>query len=188
MIRNTNERYGSVAKFLHWLIALLVVIMLCAGVSFNYLPAGRVFDALMFVHKSTGVTILILIVLRLLWRFTNPTPRFPSTTPFWQKRAARIVHILFYLLLIAMPLTGIIMTLSAGYRVPLWGICTVHLSAFGPNKPLAMLMAAWHRTLAWTIAIFIVIHVLAAIKHHFYDKDGVLTRMLPGDQNNETTR
>ena len=176
-IRNTKDTYGSVAKFFHWLIAVLVFIMLAAGVSFNYLPKGAFFSALMFIHKSTGVTILGLIILRLLWRWMNPLPNLPLSMPLWQKYAARSVHFLFYLLLIAMPITGIVMTLAAGYGVPFWGIATIHWDSIPKYKPLSHLMADWHEYLAWTIVAFITLHTLAALKHHFIDKDNVLKRM-----------
>ncbi len=177
MLRNTKESYGSVSKFFHWLIALLVVIMLCAGVSFSYLPKGNLFNTIMFIHKSTGVTILGLIILRLLWRWINPLPRLPMEMPFWQIAAARCVHFLFYLLLIAMPITGIVLTLAAGYQVPFWGIAHIHLAIIIKYKPLAELMDAWHEYLAWTIAAFLVIHTLAALTHHYVKKDNVLRRM-----------
>ncbi|OGT43935.1 MAG: hypothetical protein A3F13_00635 [Gammaproteobacteria bacterium RIFCSPHIGHO2_12_FULL_40_19] len=176
-LRNTKETYGAVSKILHWLIAVLVLIMLIAGVSFNYLPKGPFFSLLMFIHKSTGVTILGLMIFRLLWHWTNPLPRFPLSMPQWQKYAARSVHFLFYLLLIAMPITGIVMTLAAGYHVPFWGIANIHWDAIPKYKALSELMANWHLYLAWTIAIFIVLHTLAALKHHVIDKDNVLKRM-----------
>jgi cytochrome b561 len=176
-LRNTNETYGVVAKFLHWLIAILVVIMLCAGVSFNYLPNGNFMNTLIFIHKSTGVTILGLMVLRLLWSTMNPVPAFPLTMPRWEKIAARFTHSIFFVLIIAMPITGIFMSLAAGYTVPFWGITTVHLTFVPKNKALAAFMANWHTYLAWTIAAFIALHTLAALKHHYKDKDSILKRM-----------
>ena len=176
--RNTQNSYGAVSKTFHWVIAVLVIIMLCAGVSFHYLTRGSsVFNVIMFIHKSTGVTILGLMILRLFWRWINPNPIFPIDMPTWQKIAARVVHLLFYVVLIAMPITGIIMSLAAGYPVPFWGLGNLHLAFIIKNKSLAEFMFHSHNYLAWTIAVLIVIHTLASLKHYFIDKDNVMQRM-----------
>ena len=176
-LRNTTDTYGTIAKFLHWAIALLVVLMLIGGVLFNYMPKGDFRSFLVQMHKSTGVTILILMVLRLLWRWINPYPTLPSAMNLPEKMSARAVHLLFYILLIAMPLTGMIMTMAAGYPVPFWGITTLHWSFIPAQKSLSHLMFNWHSYLAWTIGILIALHTIAALKHHFIDKDNVLKRM-----------
>lgn len=176
-LRNTTETYGAVSKFLHWLIALLVLVMLIVGTSFNYLPEGPFLRFLIQVHKSTGVTILGIMIIRLLWRWTNPYPRLPNTMRLWEKITAHIVHFLLYLLLIAMPITGIVMTLSGGYQVPFWWLGNIHLDFIPKYKPLSQLMAEWHEYLAWTIVVFAVLHTVAALKHHFIDKDNVMIRM-----------
>lgn len=176
-LRNTQDNYGVVSKLLHWLIAALIIIMLCAGVSLQYLPKGDFSRNLLFVHKSTGVTILGLMVLRLLWRWINPIPKFPSSMSLLEKMAARTVHFLFYILIIAMPITGIVMTLAGGYTVPFWGLGNIQLAMIPKYKPLSELMAHWHEYLAWTIAAFYLLHTLAALKHHFFDKDNILKRM-----------
>lgn len=175
--RNTRDNFGIVAKLFHWVIALLVLIMLAAGISFNYLPKGGFTSTLMFIHKSTGVTILGLMILRLLWRWINPYPQFPDTMWTIEKMAARTVHFLFFIVLIAMPISGILMSLYAGYSVPFWGITTIHFASITKNKALSGLFFNWHGYLAWTIGILIVIHTLAALKHHYYDKDNILKRM-----------
>lgn len=175
--RNTPETYGLVSKILHWLIAVMVLGMLIVGVSFNYLPENMV-KMLIPIHKSTGVTLLGLMVLRLLWRLTNPVPNLPTTMPRWQMITARAVHHLFYLLLIAMPITGIVMTLSGGHPLRFWSFGDIHLAFIPLDKSLSYLMFNWHDYLAWTIFALFVLHTAAALKHHFWDKDDVLRRML----------
>lgn len=176
-LRNTKDAYGSVAKFLHWLIALLVIVMLIGGISLSYIPQGSFRSLLVQMHKSTGVTILILMVLRLLWRWVNPYPTLPSAMNAAEKMLARAAHLLFYILLIIMPLTGIVMSMAAGYPVPFWGITTLHWNFIPVQKSLSHLMFNWHGYLAWAIGILIAIHTLAALKHHLIDKDNVLKRI-----------
>ncbi len=174
---NTEKTYGTVSKMLHWLIALMVLVMLAVGVSFSYLPKNTV-GFLMPIHKSSGITLLILMVLRLIWRWFNPTPRLPKHMKNWEIFTARLVHALFYVLLIVMPITGIVMTLSAGYPLPFWTFGNIQFAFIPLNKALSHVMADWHEYLAWTIGVFFVLHTLAALKHHFYDKDDVLRRIV----------
>lgn len=179
-IYNSSTTYGSVARWLHWLIALMVILMLCGGLLFSYLPKSDFRNTLMFVHKSTGVTLLILMFVRLLWRWANPYPQLPNTMHLFEKITARTVHLLFYLLLIIMPLTGLVMSMAAGYPVPFWGVISIHWSFIPTDKLLAHWMKSWHLYLAWTIFIFIVLHTFAALIHQLFYKDNVLTRMWRG--------
>lgn len=178
-LRNTTETYGSVAKFLHWLIAISVLLMLLVGVSFDYLPKPLYAFALP-IHKSLGVTILGLIILRLLWRLANPVPRLPKNTPQWECIAMRAVHFLFYVIIIAMPITGIVMTIAGSHPLTFWWLLNIHVPFIPADKALSSLMFNWHAYLAWTIAALIVLHTAAALKHHFINKDTILVRMLPG--------
>jgi len=177
-IWNTKNTYGTISKFLHWLIAICVILLLCAGVSFSYLPDGSIFNVVMMLHKSLGITVLGLILLRLLWRLINITPTLPALTPRWEYGAIRFVQFFFYFLLIAMPITGVVMSVAKSYPLPFWGLTTFTLSFIPKDPSLGHLMAHWHYYLAWSIALFIVIHTLAALKHHWIDKDDVLKRMI----------
>jgi cytochrome b561 len=176
--RDTNETYGAVSKFFHWFIALSVIVMLCAGVSFGYLPKNDFRLFLVTVHKSMGITIALLTFLFLLWRLTNPKPAFPAKMKRWEVIAAESTHDLLYLLLILLPVTGAIKTLARGYPLKLWWVITIKVPLIPQTELLKHLADSLHQIFAWVIAALIVIHVLAGLKHHFINKDNVLKRML----------
>ena len=173
---NSTETYGFISKLLHGLIALIVLIMLVMGVSFDYIPKN-IEIVLMPIHKSLGVTLLFLMFFRLIWWCANPVPQLPNHMKHWEKILARLVHGLFYILLILMPLTGIVMTLAGGHPLPFWSMGEIHLSFIPLNKALSHWMNAWHAYLAWIIFALFFLHTVAALKHHFIDKDGLLKRM-----------
>src|SRR5258708_32579120 len=103
--KNTSKSYGSVAKFLHWLIFVLVFCMIIAGFCLGFVPKeyqGTVYN----IHKLTGLTILLLMAIRLCWKLVNVKPNLPAKTPGWQRKAERVVHDLLYLFIICMPLAG----------------------------------------------------------------------------------
>lgn len=177
--RNTRDTYGVIAKLFHWVLAVFVLGMISVGVSFNYLSASNFKTQLIQVHKSLGVTILCLMILRLWWRLINPQPRLPQNTPTWERLAMHSVHWLLYLTVIAMPLSGMIMSQAAGYAVQFWWFFSIKLPWVLPSKALASDMFVAHKILAWTITTLVVIHTLAALKHHYLNKDTILKRMMP---------
>lgn len=178
-IRNTQQTYGSVAKFLHWLTAICAIILLCVGVSLHYLPKGELKTTIIQAHKSGGVTLLILMILRLLWRWTNPQPMLPSSLKRWEKVLAKSVHRLLYLAVIVMPISGIVMTYAAGYSIKLWWLYPIHLPWIPKNKALATFAHSAHGYIAGFIVALITLHTLAALKHLLINKDGVFQRMWP---------
>lgn len=178
MLRNSINHWGSVSKFFHWLIALLVIIMLIVGISMGYLPKG-VKPPIYNLHKSIGLTVLILMILRLIWRLSNPIPRFPETTPSWQVFAARLSHRWLYFIIIIMPLSGWIMSTAAGHPPDFWWIVKIDFPFIPLSKPLASFFSKVHLILAWIIIVSLIIHVLGAMKHWLINKDHVLQRMLP---------
>lgn len=175
-IKNTTSTYGSVTKFLHWLIAFLVIIMLCIGYLLDDIKDKEVFRQAVNIHKLTGLTILILMMIRLIWALVNPKPALHKV-PRWQLFAERFVHWSFYIVLIAMPLSGWIMSV-AGKHSP-------HLFSWEINLPVPQskfisdTFLNVHSTLAVIIIVLITIHVLAAFYHFFFKKDKVLQRMMP---------
>ena len=175
-ILNTKKTYGVVSKLLHWLIAILVLGLLCVGVAFSYIPK-ELEKMLMPYHKSAGVTLLILMIVRLCWTLVNPSPRLPETMSFLEKFAAKFMVFLLYVVVIAMCLSGIVMTLAGGHPLPFWSFGEIHLSFIPLDKSLSSFVRPWHTYLAWTIFALFVIHTLAALKHHFIDHDDVLKRM-----------
>jgi cytochrome b561 len=175
--RNTAVRYGFVAQGLHWIIAGLVVVQVVLGKIADELPLGLDKLALLARHKSVGITILALAAIRLGWRLIDRPPP-PPPMPRWQLVAARLNHAAFYLLLLAMPLSGWLMSSASNYPVSWFGL--VQLPDFVAADPeLKDLLEDLHETLAKALVALALLHVAAALKHQFIDRDGLLLRMLP---------
>lgn len=178
-LRNTTTKFGSIAKFFHWTIAFLVIALLCVGVSFQFIEKYPFFGTVMQIHKSTGMTLFLLLVLNSIWYFINPRPLLPNSMPAWEKIAARLTHRLLYLSTLLMPLSGMIMAQSEGYPLVFWWWIHFTLPGVPVNAHWGQVMSESHKVLAWIIAGLVFLHILAALKHHFFDKDDVLKRMLP---------
>jgi cytochrome b561 len=177
-IRNTLNRWGHVAQFLHWLIVVLIVIQVILANIAEDLPLGMKKLAMYARHKSVGITILGLAVIRLLWRWANPTPELPTTLKPYERALAGLTHFGLYLILFVMPITGWMMTSARGFPVSWFGF--FQLPDFVPkNDALYNAMKETHDTLALVLYAIVTLHVLAALKHHFFLKDDVLRRMLP---------
>jgi len=177
-LRNTPHRWGAVSQFLHWLIVALVIVQVILANIAEDLPIGVRKLAMFARHKSFGITILGLVVLRLLWRLTNPTPPLPTTLKPYERVLATLTHAGLYIVLFAMPLTGWMMTSARGFPVSWFGF--FQLPDFVPkNDALYNAMKETHDTLATVLFAIVFLHVAAALKHHFVMKDDVLRRMLP---------
>jgi cytochrome b561 len=177
-IRNTLTRWGHVSQFLHWLIVVLIITQVILASIAEDLPIGIKKLATYARHKSVGLTILGLVVLRLLWRWLNPTPTLPTTLKPYERTLAGLTHFALYLILFAMPLTGWMMTSARGFPVSWFGF--FQLPDFVPkNDTLYKAMKETHDLLATALYAVVFLHVAAALKHHFFLKDDVLRRMLP---------
>jgi cytochrome b561 len=177
-LRNTTTRWGAVAQFLHWLIVALIIVQVVLASIADELPLGMKKLAMLARHKSVGITILGLAVIRLLWRWMNPTPPLPDTLKPYERALAKFTHAALYLLLFAMPLSGWMMTSARGFPVSWFGF--FQLPDFVPkSKPLFEAMVKTHDTLALLLGAVVFLHVAAALKHHFMLKDDTLRRMLP---------
>jgi len=177
-IRNTTARWGSISQFFHWLIVVLIIVQVTLASLADDLPLGMKKLAMLARHKSVGITILGLVVLRLLWRWANPTPTLPDTLKPYERVLATITHAGLYLLLFALPLTGWMMSSARGFPVSWFGF--IQLPDLVPkNKALYDAFLETHETLVWVLYVIVALHVLAALKHHFMLKDHVLRRMLP---------
>jgi cytochrome b561 len=129
-------------------------------------------------HKWAGVTILVLSAARLLWRLMHPVPPLPSTMSAWQRAASHVSHYALYVFFFAVPLTGWAYSSAAGFPIVWFGV--IPLPDFvGKNRELAELIKPFHRYAAYALATVVVIHIAAALKHHFVDRDSVLKRMMP---------
>ena len=177
-IRNTSARWGAVSQLLHWLIVALIAIQATLGLTGRLLPLGVEKLAVLARHKSIGITILGLAVLRLLWRWLNPTPPLPSSMTPHERFLARFTHATLYVLLFTMPLTGWIMSSARGFPVSWFNL--YQLPDLGPkSRALYDTMVTTHAALAIALALTVALHVAGALKHHFVLKDDTLRRMLP---------
>lgn len=178
MLKNNNDQYGSVAKIFHWLMGILIIAMLAVGLYMTGLPAGPDKSQIYGIHKAVGAIILALVVIRFIWRNLNIVPLLPSTLPNIYKMLAHGAHMSLYALMIIMPMSGWIMSSAAGYPVSVFGL--FNLPDLVSKDPVLREMAGFiHTICAYLLIGLLVLHIAAALKHHFIDKDNVFRRMLP---------
>ena len=178
-LKNTPEQWGAISKLLHWLVAVLVVLMAWLCLTMGDLPNGPDKVATYALHKSIGLTILGLVVLRLGWRLYAGAPRPVPGTPAWQDRVAGISHWSLYLLLLAMPLSGWMLNSAAGFPLQWFGLGRIP-ALVGENHDLRERAEDMHELLFWILALLVLTHVAAALFHHVFQRDATLLRMLPG--------
>lgn len=171
-------RYGGVAIALHWLVAMALVVTFPLGLYMAELSLSPRKAELAAYHKWIGVTVFALTCVRVGWRLGHRPPAPLATMPAWQRRAATAAHLAMYALLLAIPVSGWLYSSAAG--VP-----TVYLGrwvlpdAVGEDERLAGALKLAHQLLNFALLALVVVHVAAALKHHFVDRDGLLARMLP---------
>jgi len=178
LMGNTSSRWGPVSQLLHWVVVALVITQLILGPLAAALPLGMHKLAMLARHKSIGITILMLAVLRLLWRALSPTPQLPATLAPHERRLARCTHAALYALLFILPLSGWIMSSARNFAVSWFGLFQLP-DLVSPDRYLYEFMVRAHLILAWVLGIVAALHALAALRHHFILKDDVLRRMLP---------
>lgn len=181
-LKNTVTSYGSIAKFFHWTVAFTVIALLIVGFIMGNVQDKALKMQVYNLHKLIGLAVLVLMLLRLVWRLMNVQPGYPAAVPKWECKAARGVHDLLYLVLIVMPLSGWIMSTAAGHP-PHLGSYSLAFPGVEVNKAVSYYCNTLHGILAWIIPAVIAIHVGAAVKHHWFDKNEVLLRMLPWAKN-----
>lgn len=177
-VRNTTQRWGAVSKLLHWTIVGLVIGQFVLANLAEGLPLGMAKLGMLARHKSVGITILALALLRLLWRTSQPAPPLPARMPRGQRWLAQVTHALLYMLLLAMPLSGWLMSSAKNYTVSWFGLLQLP-DLVAPGEALYAAMHAAHELMAVALAVTALLHLLGALKHHFVDRDDVLRRMLP---------
>ena len=171
------SRYTTPAIVLHWVLALALIMSFSVGLYMADLPLTPQRVKLFNWHKWAGITILALSLLRLLWRLTHRPP-VDLPMPPWQRRAARWTHGAVYLLFFAVPLAGWAYSSAAGFPIVWFGVLPLP-DFVAPDKALAEWLKTLHGALAWALAALVVLHVGAALKHHFIDRDKLLSRMFP---------
>lgn len=194
---STSQRYNKVAIILHWVTGIIILLMFALGAWMHELPkdlpkAGTLdlFDWGIFtltlseplsprafyfnLHKSIGVTLLALIVLRVYWRLTHLPPAFPATMQAWEKKIADFAHKLLYVLMVALPLSGVLMAINSKYGILWFGL---PLAEGLDNPDLREMFKEAHEVIGMLLLLLIVLHIVAAIKHKVVDKDEIMARM-----------
>jgi len=177
-LKNDRRRWGVVSKTFHWIIVLLIIVQYAIAQRAEGLPLGLQKLQTLAWHKSFGITILALAVLRVLWRWMNPTPDLPNTLKPYERVLAKMTHFGLYALIFLIPLSGWAMSSAANFPVSWFGLATLP-DFVTPSKELQHTFHDVHEALfGWLVGIA-ALHVVAALKHHFWLKDTVLKRMLP---------
>jgi cytochrome b561 len=174
----TLDRYSGPAKLLHWLIFALIACGFALAVYMVDLPLSPPKLKYYAWHKWIGVTVFVLAVLRLAWRIAHPPPELPATLPDWQRRAAALTHAMLYVLILVIPLSGWLYSSASGVPTVYLGLAQLP-DLLAKDKALAEQLKLVHVTLNYVMLTLLIIHVAAALKHHFVDRDEVLARMLP---------
>ncbi|GAB2180486.1 cytochrome b [Denitratisoma sp. agr-D3] len=173
------QRYSLPAIALHWLQAALILVLLSLGFWMGTLPKGPDFSAAVGLHKSLGLCALMLIVLRLGWRLRHAPPPTPEFLPHWQRKAAEHTHRLLYLLLVLMPVCGYLSASFTKYPMKFFGLPIPR--PWGPDDGLNAFFNGAHKLGALLLCLALILHIAAAL-HHAVRRDGILSRMLPGQR------
>lgn len=178
MSHSPPTRYTPSAIVLHWLMACLIVAVYFMGLSIDDFPIGP--DRIMLVtwHKWLGVTIALLWFARVAVRLTNMPPALPASSPAWQNMAAHLTHLALYALMLAIPVSGWLMSSAKGYTTTFFGVFDLP-NLLDKDKAMAQTLKEAHLLLANTLMILVVAHIGAALKHQLLDKDNLLDRMRP---------
>jgi cytochrome b561 len=179
---NNGQRYGAVAMALHWLLAALLIALVALGLYMASLPDAG-FDTkkivLILYHKDFGILALFLVALRLAWRVGNALPALVEGIPDWQKVIARFVHLCFYGLMFALPISGWLMSSAAGIPASFFGLFDLP-DLISRNESLFRTFIQIHKWLGYALIALIGVHAGAALRHHFLLRDETLKKMLPG--------
>lgn len=181
--RSDVGRYSTVAIVLHWLLGLSIFVMFGVGIYMSDLPFSPLRLKLYNYHKWAGICFLLLTVLRLLWRFTHRPPALPAAIeqamPTWQARIYHATHAALYALFFAVPLIGWAYSSSAGFPIVLFGVIPLP-DLLAVDKEFAKQIKELHEISAFALVGLALLHMAAALKHQFIDRDKLINRMLPG--------
>lgn len=178
-MKNTPENFGTVAKAFHWVMALMIIGLLAIGFMMTQMAPSPTKFKLYALHKSVGLTVLCLAILRLIWRFTHVVPRVPDSLSPVHRFLMKLSPLVLYGLMILMPISGFIMSDAGGHPITFFGLYTLP-SFFTKNPDLSKAAQLVHHYTAWAFIGILVAHTGAAFYHHFIFKNTILQRMLPG--------
>lgn len=179
MWKSSVESWGRTARALHWTMAILIALQAALGWIASELDRSPLRADLMTGHKSLGITLLALLALRLAWRFFDVRPAPPANTPAWSDRTARVVHALIYVVLFGLAVSGWLAASTTILPWKLWWLIPWP-SIASPDPGMHRLAEDLHALSLWALIGLLVLHVGAALKHHFVDRDAVLARMWRG--------
>lgn len=178
-LRNTNTEYGSLAKALHWLVAIGLFALLYLGLEQAGMERGDEKTRIRFIHASIAAITLMLMTVRIIWRFMNDVPAHPDTMPAWQRKVSSLVHWGLYLTVFGQLFAGAIMNGTAGRGIPVFGLFVIPVPV-AENRDAHEWWEGVHEFVWRPIAVLLTIHILAALYNHFIAKNDVLRRMTVG--------
>lgn len=167
-----QDHYSRVARWLHWTMGLLIVGNLIGGLAHDVNA-----QLIIPLHKATGILILALAVVRIIWRMLNPAPPLPAGMSVWERALASFTHAILYALMVLIPLSGWVMSSASRFPISFYGLFDVPKFAVVKDSTLYDISHEGHEILAFAMIALLLIHVGAALRHHFVLKDGLLARM-----------
>jgi cytochrome b561 len=173
-----NLRYSGLAIALHWLLAMMIIGSFSFALYMTDLPFSPARIKQYNWHKWAGITILALSAVRLLWRLSHKPPAYPTAMAGWKSNAAHLTHGLLYCLFFAIPLAGWAYSSAAGFSIVYLGMFPLP-DFVSPDPDLAKTLKQVHKYLAYSLGALVLLHIAAAIKHQWVDRDGLLLRMMP---------
>jgi cytochrome b561 len=168
--------YNSIAKWLHWLMAVAIFLLLMGGPLFHFMPMEEKIQRAASGHAGLGSLVLIIVLVRLYWRYRHPVA--PPPMPKWQTRLSQLVHRVLYASALLQPIFGILMAMTSPYDVIAFGYFN-YSSLIGADKTWHWIFHICHRVNGATLALALLLHIGAVTYHQFILRDGVLRRMLP---------
>ncbi|MGE8279653.1 MAG: cytochrome b [Stenotrophomonas sp.] len=178
-LKNSTQRWGSMSKTLHWLIALLILALGIVGLTMGELPKTPKYFWVYTMHKSIGITVLVLVAVRLGWRLYAGAPEPVPGTPSWQERIASATHWLLYVLMFAIPLSGWLYDSASGLRPFKWFGLVEMPKLVAPSEQASQISHGIHEWGFWALILLVLAHAGAALYHHIHQRDATLARMLP---------
>lgn len=180
IMKNNSEYYTRTAQVLHWLMAIIFIVAWIIGFySGNFLSYdvdGSFKGSVITLHKNIATTIIFLVMIRIFWRYTHPAPELPNTMSPIMKRFAHLGHLALYFMLLALPITGCLFSWSAGHPAPVLYLFNLP-TLVAENPAITAIVKPLHVYISWAVGLLLAGHILAALKHHFVDKDNVLNSM-----------